>query len=690
MKKFKYLIPVLALAVMCLVGCGKKDYDKFPEKYTLANVDVGGMTIKEAKKALKDAVKNYEVAVTLDNVEFTLKSADIGLKYNDEADMQALVNSANTGDKLEKKVEVLKTDKKENVEEDLVAAYVMAYQDAQAQQTSDGQTEGDQSEDTQAAAVAEQSLINPCKASIQYSQEAGAFVGVDGVEGDAPTYTKATEELIKIAKNLDKTAELESVIEHSQGEKAADSKEIQKALESANAYLALSLNVDFKPADGEEISETIPADVIANWLMVQLDGKSIELDSETMSAYCTELASKHDVTRSRKAKFKTTTEGYINISVKASGQTVDANQLYTDVYNALDKKESATINAVYSDVQMSDDDVMDFGGNYCEVDLTNQMVYVYKNGQQVVSSQCVTGCIAKGYGTPTGVYKIFSMDRDRYLNGPGYKTWVNFFMPFNGGIGFHDATWRSTFGGTIYLYNGSHGCINMPYSAVKTLYNNVSNGTYVIVHGGVSSVEGLSQAWSGNTYYSVTKGSSFKLDMTCLDNAAVTYESSNPGVASVDAAGNVTTGSAGTATITVNSAATGKYKASSIQITVDVKEPQAPSQPETPSQPQKQNPTITIGNAKTTATVGDAAFNLNASVNSGAGLSYKSDNNAVVTVDGSGNVTIVGAGTANITVSCGANGNYNAGSKTISIMVSPKPEPSQPETPDQPGNSESN
>ena len=43
-------------------------------------------------------------------------------------------------------------------------------------------------------------------------------------------------------------------------------------------------------------------------------------------------------------------------------------------------------------------------------------------------------------------------------------------MPFNGGIGFHDASWRSKFGGTIYQYSGSHGCINLPVDKAKLLY----------------------------------------------------------------------------------------------------------------------------------------------------------------------------------------------------------------------------
>ena len=47
--------------------------------------------------------------------------------------------------------------------------------------------------------------------------------------------------------------------------------------------------------------------------------------------------------------------------------------------------------------------------------------------------------------------------------------------------GMHDASWRSQFGGSIYKYNGSHGCVNMPRSKVSKLYKMVPNGTRVII-----------------------------------------------------------------------------------------------------------------------------------------------------------------------------------------------------------------
>ena len=69
-------------------------------------------------------------------------------------------------------------------------------------------------------------------------------------------------------------------------------------------------------------------------------------------------------------------------------------------------------------------------------------------------------------------------------DGSSYASPVSFFIPFCGGIGMHDASWRSSFGGDIYLYGGSHGCINMRYSDVSVVYDNVDIGTHVIVYGG--------------------------------------------------------------------------------------------------------------------------------------------------------------------------------------------------------------
>lgn len=119
---------------------------------------------------------------------------------------------------------------------------------------------------------------------------------------------------------------------------------------------------------------------------------------------------------------------------------------------------------------------------FVEVDISDQMVYLYKNNELVIASPCVTGMNNK-HDTRIGYFSIKYKQTNTYLTGPGYRSYVNYWMPFDGGIGLHDADgWRKTYGGEIYLKNGSHGCVNTPGVAVKEIFNTVSKGTRVLVH----------------------------------------------------------------------------------------------------------------------------------------------------------------------------------------------------------------
>ena len=80
-------------------------------------------------------------------------------------------------------------------------------------------------------------------------------------------------------------------------------------------------------------------------------------------------------------------------------------------------------------------------------------------------------------------------EKDTTLRGPkkedGSYEWespVTYWMPFNGNVGMHDATWRRAFGGTIYLTSGSHGCINLPLHMAASIYEYVSTGFPVVCY----------------------------------------------------------------------------------------------------------------------------------------------------------------------------------------------------------------
>lgn len=116
---------------------------------------------------------------------------------------------------------------------------------------------------------------------------------------------------------------------------------------------------------------------------------------------------------------------------------------------------------------------------YISISITNQKLEYYERGNLILSSDIVTGLYDS---TPVGNYKVLNKARNVNLKGDDYVSFVRYWIAFKGySYGMHDASWRNTFGGNIYKYNGSHGCVNMPYYKVQELYNLVEIGTPVYI-----------------------------------------------------------------------------------------------------------------------------------------------------------------------------------------------------------------
>ena len=125
------------------------------------------------------------------------------------------------------------------------------------------------------------------------------------------------------------------------------------------------------------------------------------------------------------------------------------------------------------------------GDTYIEVSIKEQHMWFYIDGKLYVDTDVVTGNADGYHDTPKGVHSIFSRQSPAVLVGADYRTPVQYWMPFtSSGCGIHDSTWRADweYGGDTYKYNGSHGCVNTPYSKVAKIYKKAYNGTKVIVY----------------------------------------------------------------------------------------------------------------------------------------------------------------------------------------------------------------
>ncbi len=168
--------------------------------------------------------------------------------------------------------------------------------------------------------------------------------------------------------------------------------------------------------------------------------------------------------------FKTSVGKYVDVT-GPYGYIMDEEQELISLCKMLRNKESEQREPIYSQegfVRRSLED--DIGSTYVEVNLTTQHIYVYYEGSLYLESGIVTGNPNKGNRTPGGIYGVSYKQSPAVLRGRDYETPVTYWMPFNGGIGLHDATWQSSFGGKRYLYHGSHGCVNLPLSVARKIY----------------------------------------------------------------------------------------------------------------------------------------------------------------------------------------------------------------------------
>ena len=226
-------------------------------------------------------------------------------------------------------------------------------------------------------------------------------------------------------------------------------------------------------------SEVLDNDRILSWLKEQEDG-SVAIDEQQAKAFVKELAEKYDTAYTHRT-FHTTAGRDIQITQGDYGWRIDQEAETKHLLELLAAKQSAVCEPIYAQTAAVHAQ-NDWGTTYVEVSLTDQYLWLYKDGKCILESYFVSGNPNRGHATPKGIYGLTYKTRDAMLSGQGYDSKVKYWMPFNRNVGLHDAPWRKTFGGQIYKSNGSPGCINLPPANAAKIYENVDKNTPVIVY----------------------------------------------------------------------------------------------------------------------------------------------------------------------------------------------------------------
>lgn len=307
----------------------------------------------------------------------------------------------------------------------------------------------------------------------EYLEDQGRYEIVPEMEGTLLDEEMTLQQVCEALGRMESVLNLKEAQCYQQPEITAEDGNLQARLEQMNRLVGACITYDW---NGE--TEVVDGSLIHQWLVIKEN--EVTIDEELVAAYVAEKAKAHD-TYGRKRKFTTTLGIELTLPSGAYGwktdrETETAALTELILAGAVTEREPEYICRGW--VKGKDD----IGDSYVEADLTNQHLYLYQDGQLVLETDFVSGDMAKGNVTPQGVFGITYKTTNAVLRGRDYETPVNYWMPFNGNIGMHDATWRRSFGGDIYLTSGSHGCINLPLDMAGAIYEHMAKGFPVVCY----------------------------------------------------------------------------------------------------------------------------------------------------------------------------------------------------------------
>ncbi len=519
-KKKVTMIIVLTVLGLLLVGIGVyliygyQHKDEFFKGTMINGSDVSGMTVSEVQDVLTDSAAAYALTVTTkDDKTAEITAEDINYRY----DLEGTVENVHNRQSWWKwgLAYLIAEDGNNTVpivyDEDALKAVVKEW-----------------------AFMKKANQTAPVDAVLAYEKD--KYVVTEHVDGNTIDTDILCEALIEAVDNGASAITVEETGAYILPEVTSDDPVLNDNAEVLNKEA--NFNITYNLSDGS--TKVIDKDVLLTWMSTDETGRYYrdeEVFKEKITAFVTELNSAVEAGNESDVTF---TSGNPNNQREVSVHCYISNKWALDVEAEIEQLTdevfsctTATREPIYSTRRFEGDG--ELGDTYVEIDLSAQHLWYYEDGVLQLESDIVSGTYTDAARrTPGGIYNLNYKQRDRTLRGqkvqevteievpvevviPGtdpvldeqgnviqegtppttviemrkeqkieekyeYESFVSYWMPFNGGIGMHDANWRGAFGGSIYMYSGSHGCINMPSSKAAKLYEMIETGCVVVCY----------------------------------------------------------------------------------------------------------------------------------------------------------------------------------------------------------------
>ena len=455
---------ILAVTAGCAYGAVTYYYaDRFFEGTYINGIDCSNKTAYEVEQAIASTVEDYSIEVTSRNQDpQTISGSQIGYQYMSDGEVLNLLKQQKPYEWVRGFMETRSYNTQENVTFDktLLQNEVKALNCAQPE-----------------------NQVEPENAYVAMNGD--EFTIVPETEGSKLKMKEAYKALDAAISGSQTSIDLGSTPDvYAVAAVTSEDSTLQATRDAYNNYTKASITYTF----GDQ-TVTLDGSTLKNWLQFDEKGQLVQDDAsftQHVKDFVAQLASEHNTVGTTRS-FNTTSGRTVSVYGSAYGWKIDQDAEAAQLTEEIRTGTQTTREPVYS-MRANAYGYNDIGSTYIEVDLSSQHMYYYQGGSIIFDSDIVSGDIRyDDRATPPGIFTLYYKKSPDVLRGEKkpdgtyeYETPVTYWMPFNGGIGFHDATWQAYFGGDRYTYAGSHGCINMPLDAAATLYSIIDTNVPIV------------------------------------------------------------------------------------------------------------------------------------------------------------------------------------------------------------------
>lgn len=459
------LVLILAAAAVYM-GFAYRYKDAFFNGTTINGVDCGGMTVAQVEERLKQETEEYSLTLSFrDGQTETLEGSQIGYTYVSDGSVQAIKDSQ------------------------VPLMWITSLFDS-----TNGQATADTEYDTamlEEALLAlpelqEEQMTAPANAYVTW-QDSG-FVIVPETAGNQLDVQAVLNAAAEAVDQGETELDVESLDVYAKAAVTSEDPNLKTQMDQLNSLVGAS--VTYTLPSGQ--TQVLDGNTLKDWLVQNPDGsyaKDEAVWNQHIQEYVAATAAAVD-TLGKDRQFQTTNRGVITRNSNLYGWQIDQEEEIAQLTQELNSGAVTSREPVYSSREVSAEN-NGIGYTYVEMDLSQQHLWVYENGNLWGETDIVSGKMTEQRHTPECISTIYYKETDRYLVGPEdangnprWNTHVDYWMPFqdNAMIGLHDASWQAAFGGDVYIYGGSQGCINLPPSFAAELYQWITGDVPIICY----------------------------------------------------------------------------------------------------------------------------------------------------------------------------------------------------------------